>query len=117
MSEVNKTAVKSTATSTTKKYKQLKKWEDGYMTFSDFKKYLLEKYKVTTAGKPVSIYYVHYLANQGALPYEWGGNKLEVAMLRSLKLVRISTEIREKKVSTGRPVGSKSPEKENRTFI
>lgn len=116
MSESNKKAVKSTATST-KKIKQLKKWEDGYMTFSDFKKYLLEKYKVTTANKPISIYYVHYLANQGALPYEWGGNKLEVVMLRSLKLIKISTEIREKKVSSGRPKGSKSPEKENRTFI
>ena len=68
-------------------------FQEGEMTIPEFRKYLINKYTVTSEGKEISLNYAHVICGYGRMPKTWGGNILEVRKIRGVKVVKISEKL------------------------
>lgn len=83
-----------------------KEGEEGWVSIPELRDYLVKEYKTTPkGGKEINIFYTHYLIDRRQLPFDWGGNVIEVGKIRGLVFARILEQKVEKKKPTGRPKG------------
>lgn len=94
-----------------KKVKELKKVDGSWLTIPKLTKHLQQTKKLTGDGKEITLIFTHYRVNMGYLPYEMGGNVIEVGLYQGVKFVRLSDQVRQRK-QAGRKKGqvaTKSP--------
>ena len=97
--------------------RKLKNLDSTWMSIPNLTKHLLETRKVTGHGQPITLIFTHYRVNMGFLPYDMGGNVIEVAEFQGVKYAKISDKIRPKKAA-GRKKGKKATRRPpNRSLV